>query len=96
MSVENPEFAAFARRIVAAHGRRVAAGDVEGLRDLLALREAVDRAAAEAVYGLRERGYSWGEIAARLGVSKASVHERWSRICHEMSQGAHASPDVTT
>jgi hypothetical protein len=31
--VENDDFAAFARRIIRAHGKRVATGDVEALRD---------------------------------------------------------------
>ena len=47
--VENDDYAAFARRIVAAHGRRIAAGDVERLRDLVALAEEVDHATTVAV-----------------------------------------------
>jgi hypothetical protein len=35
--VENDDYAAFVRRAVAAHGRRIAAGDVEGLADMIAL-----------------------------------------------------------
>ncbi|MGK5738510.1 hypothetical protein [Micromonospora sp. URMC 103] len=75
--VENDEFAAFARRIIRAHGRRVAAGDVEALRDLVALSANLDDAIGEAVIGLRAFGYSWSEIGQRLGISKQAAQQRW-------------------
>ncbi|SCL36832.1 hypothetical protein GA0074692_4462 [Micromonospora pallida] len=76
--VENDEFAAFARRIIRAHGRRVATGDVEALRDLTALSAALDDAIGEAVVGLRAFGYSWAEIGSRLGISRQAAQQRWS------------------
>ncbi|MGW1062173.1 hypothetical protein [Micromonospora rubida] len=75
--VENDEFAAFTRRIIRAHGRRVATGDVEALRDLLALSTAIDQAVCEAVIGLRAFGYSWAEIGQRLGISRQAAQQRW-------------------
>ncbi len=75
--VENDEFAAFARRIIRAHGRRVATGDVEALRDLVALSAQLDDAIGEAVIGLRAFGYSWAEIGTRLGISKQAAQQRW-------------------
>jgi hypothetical protein len=33
--VENPDYAAFARRIIRAHGPRIAEGDIESLPDLM-------------------------------------------------------------
>ncbi|MBB5110817.1 hypothetical protein [Micromonospora echinospora] len=75
--VENDAFAAFARRIIRAHGRRVAAGDVEALRDLVALSANLDEAIGEAVVGLRAFGYSWSEIGTRLGISKQAAQQRW-------------------
>ncbi|WBC13787.1 hypothetical protein O7600_22060 [Micromonospora sp. WMMA1998] len=75
--VENDAFAAFARRIIRAHGRRVAAGDVEALRDLVALSTNIDEAIGEAVIGLRAFGYSWSEIGTRLGISKQAAQQRW-------------------
>ncbi|MEU0156903.1 hypothetical protein [Micromonospora fulviviridis] len=75
--VENDEFAAFARRIIRAHGRRVASGDVEALRGLVALSSAIDDAIGDAVIGLRQFGYSWAEIGARLGISKQAAQQRW-------------------
>lgn len=74
---ENDEFAAFARRIVAAFGRRVASGDVEAIRLMIDLSEDLDTAIAIAVAGLRENGYSWSEIAARIGITKQTAHRKW-------------------
>ncbi|NES13274.1 MULTISPECIES: hypothetical protein [Micromonospora] len=76
-AVENDQFAAFARRVIAAHGRRVATGDVEALRDLVALSANLDQAIGEAVLGLRAFGYSWAEIGARLGISRQAAQQRW-------------------
>jgi len=75
--VENDDYAAFTRRVVAAQGRRIAAGDVEGLASLIALGEDIERATATAVAGLRDFGYSWAEIASRLGISRQAAQQRW-------------------
>lgn len=75
--VENREFDAFTRRIVRAYARRVAAGDVEALAALKHLSATVETATADAVQGLRIFGYSWSEIAARLGVSRQAAQMRW-------------------
>ena len=42
--VENTDYAAFAGRVIRAHGRRIADGDVEGLAELLALAAELDAA----------------------------------------------------
>ncbi len=76
-TVENKEFAAFARRILWAFSRRVAQGDVEALTDLLAFAVDLDDAIQDAVDGLREFGYSWSEIARRAGTKKQTAYERW-------------------
>jgi hypothetical protein len=75
--VENDEYAAFVRRIVRAYARRIAAGDVEALADMVALSSYLDDAISEAVTGLRAHGYSWQEIAARLGITRQAVQQRW-------------------
>jgi hypothetical protein len=78
--VENDDFARFAVRIIRAHGRRIAAGDVEGLVELLALRAEVDAATQTAVDGLHEvHGFSWAEIASRLGTSRQAAQMRWGK-----------------
>jgi len=75
--VENNEFAAFCRRIVRAHGRRVAAGDIEALADMISLAADLETSIRQAVIGLREFGYSWTEIAQRLGVTRQAAQQRW-------------------
>lgn len=85
---ENPDYAAFARRILQAHGRRVAAGDIEGLADLARLAEDVDAALTAAVVGLAERGYTWADIGAQLGITRQAAHQRFAR---EVSRGRTAS-----
>ena len=78
--VENDAFAQFAQRVIRAHGRRVAQGDVDALAGMLEASRAMDEAIAQAVRTLREEhGYSWAEIGARLGVSKQACHQRWGR-----------------
>jgi DNA-directed RNA polymerase specialized sigma24 family protein len=77
--VENDAYAAFTRRILAAYGRRVATGDVEALPDMVALSRDLDAAIADAVIGLRGFGYSWAEIAARLGITRQAAHQRWGQ-----------------
>ncbi len=75
--VENDEYAAFTRRIIRAYARRVATGDVEALTDMVAFSSVLDDAISEAVTGLRSHGYSWAEIAARLGISRQAAQQRW-------------------
>jgi hypothetical protein len=75
--VENDEYAAFTRRIIRAYARRVAAGDVEALTDMVALSIELDRAIGRAVIGLRTYGYSWAEIALRLGITRQAAQQRW-------------------
>ena len=78
-TVENDEYASFIRRVIRAHARRVAAGDVDALADMTGLATELDEAIAQAVIGLREAGYSWAEIAARLGVSRQAAQQRWGQ-----------------
>ncbi|WP_442877475.1 hypothetical protein [Dactylosporangium sp. AC04546] len=77
--MENSEFDAFARRILRAYARRVAAGDVEALKGLSSLTAELDAVVREAVRGLRQPPYrySWDEIGQRLGVSRQAVQMRY-------------------
>ena len=75
--VENDDYAAFARRVIRAHGRRVAAGDPDALAALVALGAEIDTATDLGVRGLRAAGYSWAEIARRLGVTRQAAQQRW-------------------
>ena len=76
--VENDDYAAFSARVLAAHGRRIAAGDIEGLTALTDLACLVEQAIAHAVTGLRAAGYSWTDIAGRLGVTRQAAHQRFA------------------
>jgi hypothetical protein len=78
-AVENTEFDAFVRRILAAYGRRVANGDVEALRLLALLSSEVDAVTRLAILGLRKEPfrYSWAEIADRLGTTKQAAQMRY-------------------
>jgi hypothetical protein len=75
--VENDAYAAFTRRVIRAYARRVATGDVEALTDLVGLSQQLDTAILRAVTGLRACGYSWTEIATRLGITRQAAHQRW-------------------
>jgi hypothetical protein len=77
--VENDEYAAFARRILAAYARRIATGDIESLTLLADLGTDVESAMRAAVIGLREHGYSWAEIGIRLRVTCQAAQQRWGQ-----------------
>lgn len=77
---ETAEFAAFARRIIKAYGRRIGqGGDVDALPELVALACEIDAVISQSVAGLRAEGYSWGEISARLGTSRQAAQQRFGR-----------------
>ena len=75
--VENDDYAAFTGRVLAAHARRISRGDIEGLPALNALAADIDTALLHAVTGLRAAGYSWADIAARLGTSRQAAQQRF-------------------
>jgi hypothetical protein len=94
--VETPEYAGFARRILRAMGRRVGAGDIAALPELVALRDELDAVIGESVAALRSEPhcYSWQEIADRLGVSRQAAQQRWGHletIGHRRSGGQPSS-----
>jgi hypothetical protein len=76
--VENDQYAAFLRRVIAAYSRRVAAGDIEAITDMANLAGHLDTAIRDAIGGLRrDHGYSWADIAARLGITRQGAQQRW-------------------
>jgi len=79
-TVENGEYAAFARRVLRSYARRIANGDVEALTLMLGLSAEIDDAIGQAVSGLREFGYSWAEIGSRLGITRQAAQQRWGRL----------------
>src|SRR5690348_6021467 len=71
--VENDEYAAFLRRVIRAYSRRVAADDIDAITTMVATAGHFDTAIGDAITGLRAIGYSWADIALRLGVSRQAV-----------------------
>ena len=76
-TVENDDYAAFTRRIVVAHGGRIATGDIEGLATLAALAATSTTPYTIAITGLREAGYSWADIGERLGITRQAAQQRF-------------------
>ena len=57
--------------------RKEISGDIEGLAALSGLAADVDTAMTEAVAGLRAAGFSWADIAHRLGTTRQAAHQRY-------------------
>ena len=74
---ENDAFAAFVRRILRAYARRIAAGDVEAIFQMTDVAVEFDTLIGQAVNGLHAYGYSWAEIASRLGITRQAAWQRW-------------------
>jgi hypothetical protein len=75
--VENDDYAQFLHRVIRAYSRRVAAGDIDAITAMTGLADAIDTAIAEAITGLRSVGYSWADIAYRLGITRQAAQQRW-------------------
>ena len=74
--VETPEYVAFVRRSIRALGRR-AGEDPEALPLIADLAAELDAAMGEAARSAHAAGWSWTEIAARLGVSRQAARQRF-------------------
>jgi DNA-binding IclR family transcriptional regulator len=51
-----------------------------GLRAVAALRALTERLEVLQVENAREMGWSWQDIASRLGVTKQTVHRKYGRL----------------
>ena len=61
--------------------RRAASQDPEvGLRAVAALRALAERLELLQVQNARDLGWSWQDIASRLGVTKQTVHRKYGRL----------------
>lgn len=76
---ETPEYAGMMRRMIAAHGRRVAEADPEDLTELVALYETLDEAVETAVAGMRARSLSWTQIGRGLGTTRQAAQMRYGK-----------------
>ncbi len=91
--VENDEYAAFLRRVIDAYSRRVTSGDIEAITCMAALADHLEDATRQAITGLRAFGYSWADIAARLGITRQGAQQRWgdTLVTVTASDGTRAS-----
>lgn len=77
---ETTEYAAFIRRALRAHGRRVAEADDADLAELVALRDELEAAITVAVQGQKDGlGRSWAEVARGLGVSRQYAQRHYGQ-----------------
>jgi hypothetical protein len=74
--VENPEYAAFVRRLLKACARRIATGGIESLALMTELADTIDSSIRDSVTGLREQGYSLADVGSRLGVTRQAAQQR--------------------
>ncbi len=65
----------------------MAAGDPDALADRTRLAADLDVAISQAVAGLRKTGYSWAEIAARLGVTRQAAQGALGPLVAECPTG---------
>ena len=75
--VENDEYAAFLRRVIDAYSRRVASGDIEAITTMVHLADQLEDATRQAINELNASGYSWADIAMRLGITRQGAQQRW-------------------
>jgi hypothetical protein len=74
---ENDQYGAFLRRAIRAYSRRVASGDIDAIPELITIAADLDTAIHHAVSGLHNCGYSWADIAVRLGITRQAAQQRW-------------------
>lgn len=75
---EAPEVAAGAARMIRAVGRRVS-DDADNLVLLVELQATAEQALRDAALACHEAGWSWSEIADRLGVTRQAARQRFAR-----------------
>jgi hypothetical protein len=68
------------RRVIDAYSRRVAEGDIEAITTMAHLAGHLEDATRQAITGLRAFGYSWADIAMRLGITRQGAQQRWGDI----------------
>lgn len=79
--VENSIYRGFMSRVLRAYGRRVGAGDIAALPELVSLQADVDEAIISAIRSLRgpEHQYSWQQVADALGISRELAIYRYAK-----------------
>jgi hypothetical protein len=91
--VEAADFGAGTLRMMRTYARRVGASDIEELAALWEIREAADNAMVDVVDGLRAAGFSWAQMASRVGVSRQALTQWRGRRPDQNGQRNVAPPD---
>lgn len=77
---ETSDYAGMVRRVLRAHGRRVADADPEDLAELVAMRDVLYAAISDAVRGMRsQHGRSWSDVARGLGTTRQAAQMRYGQ-----------------
>lgn len=76
---ETSEVAIAVVRLIGSVGRRLADEDPTELEHLIAMEHALKEAYTVAVRGMRDSGFSDGEIGKQLGVTKQAIQQRFPR-----------------
>lgn len=92
---ENAEYAAMVGRLIRALARRAGA-DVDLLPVFAAMREDLDGLMRQAVDACRADGYSWGEIAKRLGTTRQAAQQRYGPTSPEQAGQRQGEVDAVT
>lgn len=75
---ETFEYAAMLRRMIRSYGRRVGEADDIDLAEMVAMRDVLEAAIAEAVHGQRTKyERSWADIARGLGTTRQYAQRRY-------------------
>jgi hypothetical protein len=92
--VETTDYVGFARRILRAMGKRVSAGDVAALPELLALRDDLDRQIDETIGALRSEPwcYSWAQIGDALGITRQAAQKRFGHVLTKNARQVGGQP----
>lgn len=80
--VENSEYVEFVGRIMKAMGKRVGAGDVAALSELVGLKGQIDEAIERSVAQLRSEPwmYSWAQIGEVIGITRQAAQKRYGHV----------------
>ena len=88
-TVELDAYEPMVRRIIAAHGRRVANADPEDLAGLQALHQAIEEALTVAIQGQRANGFSWTDIGRGLGSTRQNAQQRYGNQDRQGTDDEH-------
>jgi hypothetical protein len=83
MDEQTTELGRAAETAIEALGRHAGQYDADALRELLGLQWRIDKAALDAVIGLRARDYTWEQIGAVTRTTKQAAILRWRRRFQE-------------